>query len=115
MLVTLMFAPACGLDMSRPASTSRVGGAQSARPMSLSAATAWRVRFRSPVVTLMRRRRSSMAISPVAPHADRAEDADLFGHPFAARFEPAVQRLRDDRKHCVVDGAAEAILERFER
>src|SRR2546430_36912 len=65
MLVTLMFAPACGLDISRPARTSSVGGAQSARPTSLSAAIAWRVRLRSPVVTLIRRSRSSIARSPV--------------------------------------------------
>ena len=60
-----MFAPACGLDIKRPASTSRLGGAQSASPASLSAATACRVRLRSPVVMLMRRSLSSMVTWPV--------------------------------------------------
>jgi hypothetical protein len=60
-----MLAPACGVDISRPASTSKLGGAQSARPASLSAATACRVRFKSPVVTLIRRSRSSIGRSPV--------------------------------------------------
>src|SRR6266851_2951595 len=58
MLVTLMFAPAWGFDIKRPARTSSEAGAQSASPASLSAAIACRERFRSPVVTLIRRRPS---------------------------------------------------------
>jgi hypothetical protein len=65
MLVTFSLAPACGVDITRPASTSSEAGAQSARPASRSAAIACPLRFKSPVRTRIRLSLSSTDIAAV--------------------------------------------------
>src|SRR5258706_3695369 len=54
------------------------------------------------------------AATVVAANADGTEDADFGGDVLAARFEPAMKAFGDHCEHCVVDGAAEAILQCLE-